>query len=132
MNNYLSNIYKEKKYRGVLDPAAPNNKNIFIDTDSELHFSEREDGPINPKKNEKSAKLLIAKTESQYPETYNSQNIFRRDGLTKGYFVNVNGNNNLNYNNYNNFNNTYNTLTRKNKNVQSIINTPSQFEENQY
>ena len=132
MNNYLSNIYKEKKYRGVLDPAAPNNKNIFIDTDSELHFSEREEGPINPKKNEKSAKLLIAKTESQYPETYNSQNIFRRDGLTKGYFVNVNGNNNLNYNNYNNFNNTYNTLTRKNKNVQSIINTPSQFDENQY
>ena len=131
MNNYLSNIYKEKKYRGVLDPAAPNNKNIFIDTDSELHLSEREEGVINPKKNEKSAKLLIAKTESQYPETYNSQNIFRRDGLTKGYFVNNNLNYN-NYNNYNNFNNTYNTLTRKNKNIQSIINTPSQFDENKH
>ena len=132
MNNYLSNIYKEKKYRGVLDPAAPNNKNIFIDTDSEHHLSEREEGVINPKRNEKSAKLLIAKTESQYPETFNSQTIFRRDGLTKGYFVNLNGNNNLNYNNYLNFNNTYNTLTKKSKNVQSIINTPSQYDENKY
>ena len=125
MNNYISNIYKEKKYRSILDPAAPNNKNIFIDTDSEPQKSEGEEGEMYKKKEKKSAKLLIAKTESQYPETFNSQNVFRRDGLTKGYFVKVNEDNNLNYNNYDNYNN-YNTLSK------NIMNTPSQYDENKY
>ena len=35
VNNFISNIYKEKKYRGFLDPTAPNNKNIFVETDSD-------------------------------------------------------------------------------------------------
>ena len=35
MNNFITNIYKQKKYQGFLDSTAPNNKNIFIETDSE-------------------------------------------------------------------------------------------------
>ena len=121
INNYLSNIYKEKKFRGVLDPTSPNNKDIFIDTDSEHQKSEKKEGKItHPFK--KSTKLLIAKTESQFPQTYNSQNIFQRDGLIRGYYIKVKDpNNKPNDNIYN----TYNTLTTNNRMAKSIIQTPS-------
>ena len=121
INNYLSNIYKEKKFRGVLDPTSPNNKDIFIDTDSEPQKSEKKEGKvIHPLK--KSAKLLIAKTESQFPQTYNSQNIFQRDGLIRGYYIKVKDpNNKPNDNIYN----TYNTLTTNNRMAKSIMQTPS-------
>jgi hypothetical protein len=111
MNNIITNIYKEKKYRGVLDPAAPNNKNIFIDTDSEHQKSDKESEHFQHNQYKKSTKLLIAKTESQFPETYNSSNIFKRDGLVRGYYVKVNENNN-------NFN-TFNTLTKKKSNCKN-------------
>ena len=126
LNNYISNIYKEKKYRSVLDPAAPNNKNIFIDTDSEHQKSDREIEKI-PHNNKKSAKLLIAKTESQYPDTYNSQNIFSRDGLVKGYYIKVNQNNNLNNNS-----GAYNTLSKNSRKIRKITKTPSPESETNY
>ena len=121
MNNIITNIYKEKKYRGVLDPAAPNNKNIFIDTDSEHQKSDKETENFQRNQYKKSTKLLIAKTESQFPETYNSSNIFKRDGLVRGYYVKVNENNN----NYN----TFNTLTKNNRTVRTIMQTPSPDQE---
>ena len=127
MNNYITNVYKEKKYRGVLDPGAPNNKNIFIDTDSEPQKSELEQGEAY-KKHKKSAKLLIAKTESQFPETYNSYNVFRRDGLIKGYYVKVDENQNNNLNNYN----TYNTLTKNSRRERINMNTPSPDPESKF
>ena len=117
MNNIITSIYKEKKYRGVLDPAAPNNKNIFIDTDSEHQKSDKETENFQRNQYKKSTKLLIAKTESQFPETYNSSNIFKRDGLVRGYYVKANENNN----NYN----TFNTLTKNNRTVRTIMQTPS-------
>ena len=118
MNNIITNIYKEKRYRGVLDPAAPNNKNIFIDTDSEHQKSDKESENLQRNQYKKSTKLLIAKTESQFPETYNSTNIFKRDGLVKGYYIKVNENNNINYK-------TFNTLTKNNRTVRTIMQTPS-------
>ena len=117
MNNIITSIYKEKKYRGVLDPAAPNNKNIFIDTDSEHQKSDKETENFQRNQYKKSTKLLIAKTESQFPETYNSSNIFKRDGLVRGFYVKVNENNN----NYN----TFNTLTKNNRTVRTYMQSPS-------
>jgi len=119
MNNFISNIYKEKKYRGVLDPAAPNNKNIFIDTDSEHQKSELGQDEPKRNKNRKSTRLLIAKTESQFPETYNSQNVFRRDGLVRGYYVKVNKGN------INRLNNNYNINTKNTRMVTTLKQTPS-------
>ena len=128
LNNYITNIYKEKKYRGVLDPAAPNNKNIFIDTDSEYHKTDRDLEKL-AQKEKKSTQLLIAKTESQYPDTYNSENIFRRDGLIKGYYIKFKDtNNNLNQNNYD----KYNTLTKNSRKIKTIINTPSPEQDIRY
>ena len=119
MNDFISNIYKEKKYRGVLDPAAPNNKNIFIDTDSEHQKSELGQVEAQRNKNKKSTRLLIAKTESQFPETYNSQNVFRRDGLVRGYYVKVNKGN------INKLNNTYNINTKNTRMIRTLKQTPS-------
>jgi len=67
--NLLSRVYSKNKYRGVLDTTSPNNKDIFIDSDSE--------GPMKKtsKNTEKKniidkngcAKLVIEKVESQDP-----------------------------------------------------------------
>ena len=126
MNNYISDIYKEKKYRGVLDPSSPNNKNIFIDTYSEPQKNEKNLSNLPNEK--KSEKLLISKTESQYPDTYNSKNIFHRDGFVKGYFIKVddtdNNNNIINLQN-NNIYNPYSTLTKNSRKLTSIITTIS-------
>ena len=92
INSLITNIYKEKKYRGVLDLTSPNNKNICIDTDSEHQQSEKGTPMSTKDQNKKITKLLIAKTESQYPETYNSINVFRRDGVVRGYYVKVSEN----------------------------------------
>ena len=125
INNYISNMYKEKKFRGVLDPTSPNNKDIFIDTDSEPQKSEREGKFSLPIK--KSAKLLIAKTESQFPQTYNAQTIFKRDGLTRGYYIKGNQpNNKINDNIYK----TYSTLTTNNKIPKNVMQTPSPLIDN--
>ena len=120
MNDYMAKIYKEKKYRGVLDPSSPNNKDIFIDTDSEHQKSEIGADEYNQRrKNKKSTRLLIEKTESQYPETYNSQNIFRRDGIIKGYYVKVNRNTS------NQLYNTYNLRTRNERIIKNFVQTPT-------
>ena len=67
--NLLSRVYSKNKYRGILDTTSPNNKDIFIDSDSE--------GPMKKtsKNTEKKniidkngcAKLVIEKVESQDP-----------------------------------------------------------------
>ena len=40
MNNIITDIYKQKKFRCMLDRTSPNNKNIFINTNSEILKSE--------------------------------------------------------------------------------------------
>ena len=56
----------DKKYRGELDTASPRNKNVLIDTDSELTSNSR-----NTNKNAGCTKLLIEKIESQMPQINN-------------------------------------------------------------
>ena len=125
MNNIITDIYKQKKFRGMLDPTSPNNKNIFIDTDSEIPKSEKIQEEYAKAHNKKSTQLLIAKTESQFPETYNSQNIFKRDGLTKGFYIKANPKiDNNTYNYMNNFQNRNNV-------VRTVFQTPEpEFDEN--
>ena len=118
MNEFISNIYKEKKYKGILDPTAPNNKNIFVETDSDYNITDRnQDGGAQRTHFKKSTQLLIAKTESQYPKTYNSQNVFRKDGLIMGYYIKANQKQNL-------LNKNYNTISN-NRHIKKTINTPS-------
>jgi hypothetical protein len=117
INTLITNIYKEKKYRGVLDLTSPNNKNICIDTDSEHQKSEKGSGFSPKDQNKKSTKLLIAKTESQFPETYNSLNVFRKDGLVRGYYVRVSENRDKIKN--------YNTMTGNGRMIRTYIQTPS-------
>lgn len=83
MNSIITYIYKQKKYRYMLDPTSPNNKNIFIDTNSEIPKSERIQDEYVKVLNKKITQLLITKTKSQFPETDNAQDIFKRDGITK-------------------------------------------------
>ena len=54
----------DKKYRGELDISSPGNKNILIDTDSELTANSK--NTIN--KNKGCTKLVIEKIESQKPQ----------------------------------------------------------------
>ena len=117
MNEYISNIYKEKKYRGILDPTAPNNKNIFVETDSDYHMTDRNQDGSQRTHFKKSTQLLIAKTESQFPKTYNSQNIFRKDGLITGYYIKVNQKQNL-------LNKNFNTISNH-RQIKKALNTPS-------
>ena len=56
----------DKKYRGELDTTSPRNKNVLIDTDSELTSNSR-----NTNKNTGCTKLLIEKIESQMPQINN-------------------------------------------------------------
>ena len=118
VNSLISNLYKQKKIRGMLDPGAPNNKNIFVDTDSEVQRTEKnqEENPNTHIK--KSTQLLICKTESQFPETYNSQTIFKRDGLTKGYYIKVNPKNDDNTIDY------MNNARNRNKVIRTVFETP--------
>ena len=50
INNYISNLYKINKYRDVLNPATPNNNNIFIDTNSEHQIRNQKKFPKKTKK----------------------------------------------------------------------------------
>ena len=125
INNYINNMYKEKKYRGIFDPTAPNNKNIFIETDSEPQKSER--NPQNLQNiHKKSTRLLIAKTESQFPETFNSKTVFTRDGLVKGYYIKVTKS--AQNRNIINLKNKYNTISNQRK-VKTIVHSPSELSE---
>ena len=125
INNLITNVYKQKKFRGMLDPTSPNNKNIFIDTDSEVIKTDKIPEEFKKVHNKKSTQLLIAKTESQFPETYNSQNVFKRDGLTKGYYIKVNPK--KDYNTYDYMNNIQN----RNNVVRTVFQTPEpEYDEN--
>ena len=125
MNNIITDIYKQKKFRGMLDPTSPNNKNIFIDTDSELPNTEKIKDESVKAHNKKSTQLLIEKTESQFPETYNAQNIFNRDGITKGFYVKVNPKRDINTYNY------MNNIQNRNNVVRTVFQTPEpEFDEN--
>ena len=125
MNSIITDIYKQKKFRGILDPSSPNNKNIFIDTDSELPNSEKFRDENSNIYNKKSTQLLIEKTESQFPETYNAQNIFSKDGLTKGFYVKVNPKRDINTYNY------MNNMEKRNNVVRTVFQTPEpEFDEN--
>ena len=125
MNNIITDIYKQKKFRGMLDPTSPNNKNIFIDTDSELQNTEKIKDENVKAHNKKSTQLLIEKTESQFPETYNAQNIFNRDGITKGFYVKVNPKRDINTYNY------MNNIQNRNNVVRTVFQTPEpEFDEN--
>jgi len=114
VNHLLTAIYKEKKYRSTLDPTAPNNKNIFVETDSENLHSDK--GQLQRNLKKKSTQLLIAKTESQFPKTYNSHNIFKGDGIIKGYYIKLNNQKN---------NQLSRTVVLNKKTFRNIINTPS-------
>ena len=118
MNDLISKMYKEKKYHGTLDPTAPNNKNIFVETDSDYQKSDRYADDYKRNYFKKSTQLLIAKTESQFPETYNSQNVFRKDGLVTGYYIKVNPNKKTQTNN------AYKTISNE-RIIKTIIHTPS-------
>ena len=125
MNNIITDIYKQKKFRGMLDPTSPNNRNIFIDTDSELQNTEKIKDENVKAHNKKSTQLLIEKTESQFPETYNAQNIFNRDGITKGFYVKVNPKRDINTYNY------MNNIQNRNNVVRTVFQTPEpEFDEN--
>ena len=125
MNNIITDIYKQKKFRGMLDPTSPNNRNIFIDTDSELPNTEKIKDESVKAHNKKSTQLLIEKTESQFPETYNAQNIFNRDGITKGFYVKVNPKRDINTYNY------MNNIQNRNNVVRTVFQTPEPvFDEN--
>ena len=54
----------DKKYRGELDISSPGNKNILIDTDSELTANSKN----TDNKNKGCTKLIIEKIESQKPQ----------------------------------------------------------------
>ena len=57
----------ERKYRGELDTTSPGNKNVLIDTDSDMTSNSRNTN----NKNGRCTKLLIEKIESQMPEINN-------------------------------------------------------------
>ena len=69
--NFLSRYMSKKKYRGVLDMTSPGNKDVLIDSDSEMPDKKGKNlenfGEDNPKKNG-CTKLVIEKIESQEPK----------------------------------------------------------------
>ena len=68
--NLLTRVYSKNKYRGVLDTTSPNNKDIFIDTDSEgpmKKTSKNTEKKTNIIDKNGCAKLVIEKVESQNP-----------------------------------------------------------------
>ena len=129
VNSLITNIYKQKKFRGMLDPASPNNRNIFIDTDSDVQLTDKVLDEYQKTHNKKSTQLLISKTESQIPETYNAHNIFIKDGLVKGYYIKVNPKKD-----YNTYDDTYNYINNKQnpkKDIKTVFQSPEQeFNEN--
>ena len=122
MNNLISDIYKHKKFRGILDPTSPNNKNIFIDTDSEIQKSQILPEEYQKIHSKKSTQLLIAKTESQFPETYNARNIFTKDGIIKGYYIKVNPK--KDYNTYDDNYNYIKNAQNRNEGIKTVFQTP--------
>ena len=68
--NLLTRVYSKNKFRGVLDTTSPNNKDIFIDSDSEgtmKKTSKNTEKKSNIIGKNGCAKLVIEKVESQEP-----------------------------------------------------------------
>jgi len=73
--NLINRVYSKNKFRGVLDTTSPNNKDIFIDSDSEgpmKKASKNTDKKNNITDRNRCAKLVIEKIESQEP-VYNKE-----------------------------------------------------------
>ena len=69
--SYLLNRFvSKKKYRGVLDVTSPGNKDVLIDSDSEMPNATIKVNKSNFKKNG-CTKLVIEKVESQLPQKNN-------------------------------------------------------------
>ena len=64
--NFLTKYISKKKFQGVLDTSSPGNKDVLIDSDSELPPAKKTENK-NIFKNNKCAKLVIDKVESQVP-----------------------------------------------------------------
>ena len=131
-NNYklLSRVFSKNKFRGVLDTTSPNNKDIFIDSDSERPYnkiSKNIDKDNNNANRSGCAKLVIEKIESQEP-AYNNE--YYKFTNQKPNFNRINANilyrkniNNKSYNKENSKNQRENSsnnylIQQKNKNNQ--------------
>ena len=67
--NFLTKYITKKKFQGILDMTSPGNKDVLIDSDSELPPSKNiENINKNIFKKNKCAKLVIDKVESQVPK----------------------------------------------------------------
>ena len=71
LNNRIYRVLSKKKERGIFDNSSPGNKDVLIDSDSELPLSTRtkniEKGSGNPYK-KGCAKLIIEKVVNQMPK----------------------------------------------------------------
>ena len=76
----------DKKYRGELDISSPGNKNILIDTDSELTANSKNTN----NKNKGCTKLVIEKIESQKPQINNEYYKFTNQPKTIVHDLNEN------------------------------------------
>lgn len=131
-NNYklLSRVFSKNKFKGVLDTTSPNNKDIFIDSDSErpsTKISKNIEKNNNNVNRSGCAKLVIEKIESQEP-AYNKE--YYKFTNQKPKFNRVNTNilykkniNNKSYNKENSKNQRENSsnnylIQQKNKNNQ--------------
>ena len=65
---FFTKYISKKKFRGVLDMASPNNKDVLIDSDSEVPSTIKERNSNNCNKKKGCTKLVIEKVESQMPK----------------------------------------------------------------
>ena len=84
--NFLTKYISKKKFQGILDTTSPGNKDVLIDSDSELPPTKKTENN-NIFKNNKCAKLVIDKVESQVPrkngDYYRAFHPLRISGKTK-------------------------------------------------
>lgn len=113
--NLLNKVYSKNKFRGVLDTTSPNNKDIFIDSDSERPSKNREKKSKISNKN-RCTKLVIEKVESQKPVNNNEYYKFTNQ-KPKGFVVNSNNFSKKSFSNKNLLL-RYSSKTQINKNVQ--------------
>ena len=123
--DYLVNkAILKKRYLGILDPTSPNNKDIFIDSDSERYSTKRKTN---------NTKLVIEKSVSQYPKNIRDFGKYLRESSSsynnilssqKNYNI---GNINFNrlYDNYDNINQRYYNYNIYNEPTINYNNEPS-------
>ena len=132
-DNILSKALSKKKRKGILDISSPGNKDVLIDSDSEVQTNRNTkngqiiDNNINIKVNKKNrcAKLIIEKVESQVPEI--NEEYYKFTNQKRDNILNNRYNNNkikriyspFNENYLNSFNNTQINKINNNKNLNS-------------